>query len=1125
VWNETSTGAVADFTFGGNFTNNATTFTAQNDSNAVHTFSGTGKIISGSTVTAIPYLTINGTTTNNGTLTVSSTLAGTSTLTNGASGTLNFGGTSITPTLSATASGNTVNYYASGPQNVAGVAYYNLIFSGSGIKSVPLSSPSVAGNLSIAPTGTASAGLYTGLNMSVGTLTLGGLGRINGEWGSSGSSATYKNDTYFNSSALGRLNVSTDNRATPTVTTPPTATGITYGQALSASTLSGGSASVPGGFAFTNSSTIPSSAGIYSASVTFTPTDTTSYTNATTSSSVSVSAKTITITPNDGQTKIYGASDPTFTYTHTALVGSDSINGNLGRAAGETVAGGPYAYTLGNLTAGTNYSLSLASGHTFAITPRPITVTANADSKTYGQTKTYGAGSTAFTSSGLQNGETIGTVTIAASGGTAANASAGSYNLTPSAATGGTFTAGNYTIAYNNGTLTVNPLPVTLTGTRAYDGTANASASILSVSNVIGSDVVNVASGTATLAAATAGPENISSVGSLALGGANASNYTLTGATGSVTIGKVTPTATLSVTNPSSVDYNASAQSATVGITASSVPGSVKNILTGGAAAQTNAGTYAVTADFIPNDSADYNSLTGLAAGNFVINKVALSVVAQSETKTYGQTFTFDGTKAAKEFLAFPLLGTDDVASVTLTSDGAAATAPVLSHAPYYSVVPSAAVGTGLSNYIIAYQSALFTVTKANQTITFNTIDAKTYGDPDFSLAPFASATSGLAVTFTTPSKAICSIGGASSNELTILKAGKCSVVADQNGTDQNGNSNFNPAPTLPQTLTISPATATLTLTQADLSQTYDGNAKSVGFAITPTDLASDVSVSYTDSNGNPVIPTAVGTYGVTATLTNPNYTADPATGSLVINPTYTVTFDKNGGDTDANPASISGVLYNATVTLPTAPTLAGSAFASWNTAKDRTGTTFDATTKVTDNITVYAQWTAVLSSDKAITAFTIPGQIGSTTINETAKTIAVTVPFGTIVTALAPTITITGASVSPDTGVAQDFTNSVTYTVTAEDSSHQDYTATVTVAPAPSSAKDIISFGFGLANEVDTIGSGTVSINVPNGTDVTKLTPAITISDKSTVSPTSGTAEDFTNPVTYTVTAEDSST
>ena len=79
---------------------------------------------------------------------------------------------------------------------------------------------------------------------------------------------------------------------------------------------------------------------------------------------------------------------------------------------------------------------------------KSLTITANNDSKIYGATKTYGAGSTAFTSSGLVTGETIGSVTITDtnSGGLATANAGGSYALTPSAATGGTFTASNYTI-------------------------------------------------------------------------------------------------------------------------------------------------------------------------------------------------------------------------------------------------------------------------------------------------------------------------------------------------------------------------------------------------------------------------------------------------------------------------------------------------------------------------------------------------------------------------------------------------------------------------------------------------------------------------------------------------------
>ena len=99
-------------------------------------------------------------------------------------------------------------------------------------------------------------------------------------------------------------------------------------------------------------------------------------------------------------------------------------------------------------------------------------------------------------------------------------------------------------------------------------------------------------------------------------------------------------------------------------------------------------------------------------------------------------------------------------------------------------------------------------------------------------------------------------------------------------------------------------------------------------------------------------------------------------------------------------------------------------------------------------------------SSAKAITVFTISSQVGTTTIDEGAKTIAVTMPSGTVVTALVPTITITGASVSPLTGVAQNFTSPVTYTVTAADGLTQIYTVTVTIAtPTTSTISGTIKY------------------------------------------------------------------
>src|SRR3989344_7030816 len=95
-----------------------------------------------------------------------------------------------------------------------------------------------------------------------------------------------------------------------------------------------------------------------------------------------------------------------------------------------------------------------------------------------------------------------------------------------------------------------------------------------------------------------------------------------------------------------------------------------------------------------------------------------------------------------------------------------------------------------------------------------------------------------------------------------------------------------------------------------------------------------------------------------------------------------------------------------------------------------------------------------VTSGDKAITAFNFNGLSPAVmgVINETNHTIALTVPFGTSVAALVPTIAITGVSVNPPSGTAHDFTIiPQTYRVTAADNSTQDYAVTVTVdAPPP---------------------------------------------------------------------------
>ena len=87
----------------------------------------------------------------------------------------------------------------------------------------------------------------------------------------------------------------TVNKGTPTVTAWPTSNAITYGQTLASSTLSGGTASVPGSFAWTTPATAPAT-GTLSESVTFSPTDTTDYNIVTGSVSVTVNKATPTVT-------------------------------------------------------------------------------------------------------------------------------------------------------------------------------------------------------------------------------------------------------------------------------------------------------------------------------------------------------------------------------------------------------------------------------------------------------------------------------------------------------------------------------------------------------------------------------------------------------------------------------------------------------------------------------------------------------------------------------------------------------------------------------------------------------------------------------------------------------------
>ena len=172
------------------------------------------------------------------------------------------------------------------------------------------------------------------------------------------------------------------------------------------------------------------------------------------------------------------------------------------------------------------------------------------------------------------------------------------------------------------------------------------------------------------------------------------------------------------------------------------------------------------------------------------------------------------------------------------------------------------------------------------------------------------------------------------------------------------------------------------------------------------------------------------------------------------------------------------------------------------------------------------------ISSEKQIISFVFNTANNETlnetitaTINESNKIINTTVPYGTDITALIPTIQFSDkASVSP-TG-AQDFTDQVSYTVTAEDNTKATYSTTLTIAP--NTEKEITSFVF-KADDNDALNediiavideeSKTITAIVPASMR-TSLSPSIQFSEGATIASTG--LQDFMNSVTYTVTAQD---
>ena len=204
----------------------------------------------------------------------------------------------------------------------------------------------------------------------------------------------------------------------------------------------------------------------------------------------------------------------------------------------------------------------------------------------------------------------------------------------------------------------------------------------------------------------------------------------------SATVGGVPTPATFNLTLQQTISFSP-ASPVTYGVspitlaatTTSGLPATFR-VISGRATVSGNTLTLNGAGEVVIEASQNGNGIWDAASpvnASLTVDPAVLTITAQNATKSYGRSATFAGT----EFTTNGLLNSDHVTSVTLTSPGALPTAAV-SGSPY-AIVPSAALGSGLENYIITYKNGNLTVGKASASVS-PSATSKNYGtsDPPF---------------------------------------------------------------------------------------------------------------------------------------------------------------------------------------------------------------------------------------------------------------------------------------------------------------------------------------------------------------------------------------------------------
>ena len=336
---------------------------------------------------------------------------------------------------------------------------------------------------------------------------------------------------------------------------------------------------------------------------------------------LTVTPRAITVTA-DAKSRGYGDANPTLTYQvgGSGLVNGDTLSGALATPATVTSNVGVYGITQGTL-ASPNYTVSSFTGANLTVTPRAITVTADTQSRAYGDANpalTY-----QVSGSGLANGDTL-SGALATSATTASNV--GVYGI----AQGTLAASSNYALNYASANLTVTPRAITVTAdaqSRAYGDANPALTYQVGGSGLANGDILSGALATSATAASNVGVYGITQ-GTLAA----SSNYALNYASANLT---VTPRAITVTADTQSRAYGDANPALTYQVGGSGLANgdTLSGALATSATTASNIGAYGITQGTL---AASTNYALNYASANLTVTPRAITVTADAQSRAYG---------------------------------------------------------------------------------------------------------------------------------------------------------------------------------------------------------------------------------------------------------------------------------------------------------------------------------------------------------------------------------------------------------------------------------------------------------------------------------------------------------